>query len=170
VGILVETGRGKLREMSGSAARRSAHYKLGLDGNFRHIFSFAFDEVDKGLRRDLSHAFERLTNRGQPRVVECRGWDVVEAHDGDVLGDSQAGFAKRPDRADRRDIVVSEERSKGLFAGEKLLREGISDLGRGDGAVNLNGELRAYHKAELRGGLTNRSPSDGGIGAGGMTL
>lgn len=168
--MVIEAHHGRPREMRVRATGRSTRNKLGLDGDFGHVFRFAFDEVDECLGGDLSHALERLTDGRQPWAIKSSSGDVVEAHHRNVFGDAQAGFAQRPNGTDRGNVVVSEQRGERLLASEELLGAGVAELRRGKGGVDLNGELRTYANTKFGSDFTHGSPANGGVGAGGMTF
>src|ERR1700720_4987351 len=167
-GMFLQPRNNRPRETLRSAPCRSADDQFRLNRNFRNVFGFAFNKVDERLGGDLPHAFERLSNRGQARVVEGGRRDVVEAQHRHIFGNPQTRFLKGPDGANCGNIVVSEECSEGLLACQELFREGVTELGRGGCAVNLNSKLRANAKTKFTSGFTNRGPANGGVGARGM--
>jgi hypothetical protein len=54
------------------------------------------EETDEDVDRRASQLAERLTNRRERRRDECRGLDVVEPHDGEIVWDAQPAIARGP--------------------------------------------------------------------------
>lgn len=71
------------------------------------------DLVEDGLSGEDAHLMEWLADGGEAGVLEGGGLDVVEAYDGDVIGDAEAGLAKRADGCDSGDVVEGEEGGEG---------------------------------------------------------
>src|SRR5437667_5540079 len=71
----------------------------------------AFDLVDKRLCADLSHPKKWLPDRRQPGIGERGAGNIIETHHGDILRHTQTCFTECPDRSDRKNIVISKERS-----------------------------------------------------------
>src|SRR6266851_1683157 len=153
----------------GSGTRGLANHKLGLNGDFRHVFAAAFNLVDDGLRGDLTHFHKWLPYRGQSGIGVCCAGNIVEADNGNVFRDTQARFVERPDRADGRNVVVSKECCEGMFPCQEFLGEGISNGGRRIDALELDGQFGANANAELLGHKADRVPTNGGIRTDGLT-
>src|SRR5579863_6734286 len=110
---------------AGRFRRRLSYREFGLDRNFR-VPGCSFNSLQQALRGDFSHAIQGLPHRGKAWSVKLRAGNVVEPHDGDILGNAQAVLLKSPDGADGGDIVVGEQSGEGFVAREQLLGEGIS--------------------------------------------
>ena len=101
-----------------------------LDRNFIGIFSLALDPRDQCFSRNFSHLTQRLSDGGEARAVECGALNIIEAYDGDIRWNAQAGFLKGAYCADRGDVIVSKERGEWFLAAQQLLSIGITQLRR----------------------------------------
>ena len=97
-----------------------------MDRDFVRKDSLSANSLQQNARRDHSHLVQRLTNRGEARIMKCRSLNVIEAHHRNISGDLQAGVLKRPDGPDCRDIVIRKQSRERPLAGEQLLGKGIT--------------------------------------------
>lgn len=72
---------------------------------------------------------EGLADGGERGDLVGGGLNVVEADDGDILGDPEAGFVEGANGSHGRDIVEAEDRGEGAAAGDELADAWITDLG-----------------------------------------
>src|SRR2546428_1429972 len=149
---------------------RLTNRKLGLDGDLGDVFATPFDKVDNGLRRDLAHLDQWLPYRRESGIGVRRAGDVVEADDGNIFRHTQTRFVDGPDRADCRNVVVSEKRREGMLPCEELLGEGIANAGGRIDAFELDSQLGANANFELLCYFADSAPTHSGIRADGLTL
>ena len=83
---------------------------------------------------------ERLANGRKAGIVKCRGRDVVETDDRDVLGDLEGRLVERPHGANGGDIVISQQCGKGMLALDQLFAIRITQTRRGLFGQNLYDE------------------------------
>jgi benzoylformate decarboxylase len=95
-----------------------ANYEFGLDDDFFEVglLGGGVDALQNGLRREHTHLPERLPDRREPGVLKRRALNVVEADDGNILGNAPACFAQGLDGADRGDVVECKQ-CREWFAG-----------------------------------------------------
>ena len=103
--------------------RGFANDQLWFDGYLRRVFLLAFHPVKQALGRNFSHAFQRLAHGGQTGSVKSRPGNVIEAHDRDVLGNTQSLLLQGTDGADGGDVVVSKQGREGFSARQQLFRD-----------------------------------------------
>ena len=170
-------GVGGVRSLAGAAAGegdgggggRLADDELGFDAeDAGHGLAGEFEEERFG--RGASHELERLADGGDARDVEGGGLDVVEADDGDVVGDAEAGVVEGADAAHGGDVVEAEDGGELALAGDEVVDAGVADLGGGGVLVELDGELAVDDEAELAGDLHGGVPAILGVGADGLAL
>ncbi len=92
---------------------------------------------EDGLGGKGAHGAQRLADGGEGGILEGGGLDVVEADDGDILGDAEAGFAEGADGADGGDVVEGEEGGEVLLGGEQALGGEVAGFVRGGVAFEL---------------------------------
>ncbi len=128
------------------------------------------DHLEDGFRGELAHGLERLAHGGECGILKGRGLDVIEADDGHVLRDAQAGLAEGPDGSDGGDVVEGEERGKwGPGAGlwllvEQMLCGKISGLVRGQVTSELRDQARVDPEIAELGGISDSTPTRLGVG------
>ena len=126
------------------------------------------DAVDEGLGGHASHFDERLADGGERRDAEgCEG-DVVETNHGNVLGNPQSCFLKRPNTTNRRNIVVSEQSCEGNIFGEQGLAGGVAEFGCGVETFQLQDQFGTNLDAKLRCDFLDGFPAGGGVGTVGL--
>lgn len=137
-----------MRDVGVSAWRRRgsggvADDELGVDGEGGGLGrrGVAADEAEERGCGGLTHGAQRLANGGERRIVGGCGEDVVEAEDGDVGGDAEAGGAQSEDGADGGDVVEGEERCERYAADEEPAGGFRAGLGAGIGLFKLDDKL-----------------------------
>src|ERR1035441_3024447 len=71
------------------------------------------------------------------------------ANYGNILRDPKRCFLNGADGADRRDIVVREQRGERLFSGQQSLRVGISSLRRRVVGLEVDDQVRIHFKFQF---------------------
>jgi len=117
-----------------SGGRACAHNQTRLNDDFFWIRRIRWprDALKQNLCRDYAHFTQRLPNGRQRRILKSGTLNIVEAHNGDILGNTAAGFTQRLHGADRGNIIERKETREGFSRSEKLLRNLISELGEED--------------------------------------
>src|SRR6266436_7073404 len=113
-----------------SGGRACAHNQTRLNDDFFWIRRIRWprDALKQNLCRDYAHFTQRLPNGRQRRILKSGTLNIVEAHNGDILGNTAAGFTQRLDGADRGNIIERKETREGFSRSEKLFRNLISEF------------------------------------------
>src|SRR5581483_9654735 len=90
---------------SGRLADDEARGELDVE----RLEAVALEEAHEEADRGAAHLGERLAHGGERRRHDRRMLDVVEADDGEILGNAQAAGARGADRADRVVVVERED-------------------------------------------------------------
>ena len=78
------------------------------------------DQLDERAHRFVAERLDRLVDGGQWRVGEGRFGNVVEAHDGEVVGDRDAELGRGAHRLDGREVVGREDGRRTIGDREQL--------------------------------------------------
>ena len=100
--------------------RRTAYNEVGFHGDFRYELPAPFDSVQQRARCQFAHFLERLTHGGKARNGMHSNLNIVESHNGNVLGNTQPGFLNGPNGANGGDVVVCKQCCERLVTGEQL--------------------------------------------------
>src|SRR5689334_2528502 len=107
------------------SARRAARFtddERGLDDiTYPGVVAALFQGIDNMTDRSAPELRDLHAHRRQRRHEEAGDRNVVESHQRDVLGDTQAGLAKRAERAERHGIVRREHRCRPRILGGDFL-------------------------------------------------
>lgn len=115
------------------------------------------------LGGQFAHAMQGLAHRRERGVLVGGGMDVVEADDGDVVRDADAGLVQRADAADGGDVVEGEDGGEAGVAREDPAHGEIAGLvGGAVGLQFVDGGQRELH---LFGDGADGLPADFGVGA-----
>src|SRR5215207_3203637 len=79
----------------------------------------AGDQGEQGIRRHLPELDQRVTDGGEGRRGVARRRDVVEADQGDVFGDADAGLVAATEHADRGAVVERGDGGRAVGTGRE---------------------------------------------------
>src|SRR5215471_9876957 len=133
------------------------------------LFEDRINPVDNDSDRGSTHSLHRLADRGERRGVDGRGGNVVEANNGALLGDADAGFVQGTDRAESAHVVKSEHRAKGALAPEKVLGEFVAQFEAGQrvpGFRHVHDQATVEFEVALLGEVANAAPARRAVGEG----
>ncbi len=105
---------------------RLAHDELRFDkGGLRQIVGLD-RERERSPSRGLTHALDRLVDRGEGHFQIFGVAQVAAAGEGDVTRDGEAGLHRRLHRADGRQIVVAEDSVWPMLLRQQLLHRAVA--------------------------------------------
>ena len=91
--------------------------------------------------------------------------NVVEADDGDIFGNGEAGLTQGTNGSHGRDVIEGEEGRERLGRSEQRLCGFISELWRWGVALELNDKVGIDGQAKIAGDLFDAGPTHLGVGA-----
>jgi len=100
-------------------------FGLYLDERGEGLVGHALEESGGGFG---AHELEGLTDGGETGDLVGGGLDVVEANDGDVVGDVEAVVVEGADAAHGGDVVEAEDGGEFLFGFEEVVDAGVADF------------------------------------------
>jgi len=106
---------------------------------------------------------EWLSNSRQCRICVSSILNIIEADHRNIFRNLYAGFLKREDGPDSRDIIVRDQRSKRMLAREQFLGVRVTKIRRRVRSLELNNQLGSHSDAQFRSYFTKRIPSIAGI-------
>ncbi len=118
-----------------------------------------FDHADHSLGSNLAHFAEWLSYRSQAGRVEGGPLNIVEAHHGNILRNTQTFFLHGADCSDCGNVVVREQGGEGLFACQQLFGVGISELRRRIVYFEVDDQIRVHGKFKFLRHSANCPPS-----------
>src|SRR5215470_7082973 len=83
----------RMRPKRCRAAGRGAHHELRFNRDLSNVIRGSLDLIDQRFGRDLAHALQWLTHRGQARAVKSGSRNVVESHHAHIFRNAQSSFA-----------------------------------------------------------------------------
>ena len=108
-----------VRSESAGGASGLADDEFRGEGDFRNKWSAIFDTVEQSLCGDGAHLKERLMDGGKGRDRKRGNVNVVEADDGNVVGDFQARFLKDGHGAYGGNVVIGDNSCEGELGGQE---------------------------------------------------
>lgn len=136
------------------------------EGDFRNKGSAILDAVEEGLCGDGAHFEEGLVDGGKRRDGERGEGDVVEADDGDVAGNAEAGFVEDDHSTHGGSVVIGEKSSEWELGGQQRFRGKIADIRSVWGIFELEDKFRMDREIQFGGNFLDGVPARDGVRTG----
>lgn len=155
-----------MRSELASGAGGFADDEFRGENDFRNKGSALLDAVEEGLCGDGAHFEEGLVDGRKRRDGESGEVDVVEADDGNVAGNAEAGFVEDDHGAHGGSVVIGKESGEGELGGQQRFRGKTTDVGSVRGIFELEDEFRVDGEIQFGGNFLDGVPARDGVRTG----
>ena len=135
-------------------------------GDFRNKGSAILNAVEQGLCGDSAHLEEGLVDGGKRRGGESSEGNVVEADDGNVVRDAEAGSMEDNHGAHGGIVVIGEESGEGELGGQQRFCGETADIANVRGIFELEDESRMDGQVQFGSNFLDGVPARDGIRTG----